>query len=112
MLYEAKYPKAMKCLLKDKDAMLAFYDFPAAHWRPIRTTNPIESTFSTVRLRTSKTRNCVSRESIFSMVFKRVERAEKRWQRLHGSDLMADIMTDVKFIDSIKQVEENSRSMA
>ncbi len=111
-LYEAKYPNAMKCLLKDKDAMLAFYDFPAEHWRHFRTTNPIESTFATVRLRTSKTRNCVSRDSIFAMVFKLVESAEKRWQRLHGSDLMADVIIGTKFIDGVKQVEENDRSAA
>ena len=61
--YEAKYPKAMACLEKDKDEMLAFYDFPAAHWQHIRTSNPIESTFATVRLRTAKTRNCVARQT-------------------------------------------------
>ncbi len=63
-LYEAKYPEAMQCLLKDKDAMLAFYEYSAEHWRHIRTTHPIESTFSTVRLRTNNTRNCVSRERL------------------------------------------------
>ena len=67
-IYSAKYPKAMECLLKDKDQMLAFYDFPAAHWQHIRTSNPIESTFATVRLRTAKTRGCVSRQTILAMV--------------------------------------------
>ena len=110
--FDAKYARAMKCLVKDKVAMLAFYDFPAEHWRHIRTSNPIESTFSTVRLRTTKTRNCVSNESIFTMVFKLVQGAEKRWQRLHGFALMADIIEGVEFKNGIKQVEEGDRSAA
>ena len=68
--YSAKYPKAMECLKKDRDAMLAFYDFPAEHWTSIRTTNPIESAFATVRLRTAKMRNCGSRNTTLAMVFK------------------------------------------
>ena len=68
--YRAKYPKAAECLARDRDALLAFYDFPAEHWLHIRTTNPIESTFATVRLRTAKTRGCLSRETAFTMVFK------------------------------------------
>lgn len=110
--FEDKYQKAMNCLEKDKTAMLAFYDFPAKHWCHIRTSNPIESTFATVRLRTSKTRNCVSRESIFAMVFKLVQCAEKRWQRLHGFALMADIIDGVVFKNGIKQVEEGDRNAA
>lgn len=110
--FEAKYQKAMACLVKDKAAMLAFYDFPAEHWLHIRTSNPIESTFSTVRLRTTKTRNCVSRESIFAMVFKLVESAEKRWKRLHGFALMADIIEGVEFKNGIKQVEKTDRGTA
>ena len=110
--FEEKYPKAMTCLVKDKTAMLAFYDFPAEHWLHIRTSNPIESTFSTVRLRTTKTRNCVSRESIFAMVFKLVQGAEKRWKRLHGFVLMADIIEGVEFKNGVKQVEKNDRNIA
>jgi len=110
--FEAKYQKAMTCLVKDKAAMLAFYDFPAEHWLHIRTSNPIESTFSTVRLRTTKTRNCVSRESIFAMVFKLVQGAEKRWKRLHGFALMADIIEGVEFKNGIKQVEKTDRGAA
>ena len=68
--YEAKYPKATECLKKDCDTLLRFYDFPAEHWLHIRTTNPIESTFATVRLRPTKTRGCVSRAGILGMVFK------------------------------------------
>jgi transposase-like protein len=82
--FEGKYQKAMSCLLKDKAAMLALYDFPAQRWLHIRTSKPIESTFSTARLRTTKRRNCVSRENIFAMVFKLAQGAEKRWKRLHG----------------------------
>ena len=79
--YEPKYPKATECLVKAKIALLAFYDFPAAHWMHLRNTNAIESTFATVRLRTAKTRGCVSRASILSMVFKLVTSAEPRWRR-------------------------------
>jgi len=110
--FEAKYQKAMTCLVKDKAAMLAFYDFPAEHWLHIRTSNPIESTFSTVKLRTTKTRNCVSRESIFAMVFKLVQGAEKRWKHLHGFVLMADIIEGVEFKKGIKQVEKTDRGAA
>jgi len=69
--YGAKYPKAVDCLNKDRDVLLSFDDFPAEHWVPIRTTNPVESTFATVRLRTAKTRGSLSRETAFTMVFKR-----------------------------------------
>lgn len=110
--FEDKYRKAMNCLLKDKAAMLAFYDFPAEHWLHIRTSNPIESTFATVRLRTIKTRNCVSRESIFAMVFKLVEGAEKRWQRLHGFALLADVIEGIEFKNGVKKIEDDDRSAA
>ena len=110
--FEDKYRRAMECLIKDKEAMLAFYDFPAKHWCHIRTSNPIESTFATVRLRTAKTRNCVSRESIFTMVFKLVQGAEKRWQRLHGFALLADVIEGVPFKNGIKVVEKNDRNAA
>jgi transposase-like protein len=107
-----KYQRAMNCLEKDKDAMLAFYDFPARHWCHIRTSNPIESTFATVRLRTNKTRNCVSRESIFAMVFKLVQGAEKRWQRLHGFALIADVIEGVVFESGIKKEEKGDQVAA
>jgi putative transposase len=100
--YEPKYPKAAECLAKDKTALLAFYDFPAAHWMHLRTTNPIESTFATVRLRTAKTRGCVSRGSILSMVFKLVKSAEGRWRALRGSEMIAKVITGVQFKDGIE----------
>lgn len=81
-VYRPKYPKVAECLEKDREALLAFYDFPAEHWIHIRTTNPIESTFATVQLRTAKTRGCVSRESILAMVFMLVKSAERRWLKL------------------------------
>lgn len=95
--YQDKYPKAADCLKKDRDQLLAFYDFPAAHWLHIRTTNPIESTFATVRLRTAKTRGCVSRESILAMVYKLGMSAQKRWRRLRGFNHLADVITGVQF---------------
>jgi putative transposase len=110
--FEAKYPGAMDCLAKDKDSMLAFYDYPAEHWTHIRTTNPIESTFATVRLRTAKTRNCVSRKTIFAMVFKLIQSAEKRWYRLRGFELLADVVRGVKFINGEKEQEKSESSAA
>ncbi|MBF0383709.1 MAG: IS256 family transposase [Magnetococcales bacterium] len=89
--YTDKYPKAVKCLTKDHDRLLTFYDFPAAHWQHIRTSNPIESTFATVRLRTAKTRGCVSRAGILSMVYRLTLSAQKRWQRLRGFKQLARI---------------------
>jgi transposase-like protein len=110
--YLDKYPKAMECLVKDKDEMLAFYDFPAAHWQHIRTSNPIESTFATVRLRTAKTRGCVARHTILSMVYKLGQSAQKRWQRLRGFKLLAEVIRGVQFkdgerIDPLEEGEPN-----
>ncbi len=85
-IYEAKYPKATECLKKDRDALLTFYDFPADHWRHIRTANPIESTFAAVRLRTAKVRSCFSSTTVVTMAFKLCQSAQKRWQRLHHSE--------------------------
>lgn len=101
-LYEAKFPKAVQCLLKTKTETLAFYDFPAEHWRHIRSTNPIESTFATVRLRTHKTKGCGSRITSLIMVFKLVQAAEKRWQRLHSSNLIQLVLNGIKFIDGVQ----------
>ena len=82
--YGAKYPKAMECLNKDREELLAFYDFPAEHWIHIRTTNPIESTFATVRLRTKRSKNCGSRETTLAMVYKLMESAQKKWRKIKG----------------------------
>lgn len=102
--YQAKHPKAAECLVKDRDALLAFYDFPAEHWSHIRTTNPIESTFATVRLRTNKTKGCGTRQATLTMVFKLAQSASKTWRRLNKSELMADVIKGVRFVDGIKEI--------
>jgi putative transposase len=102
--YRAKHPKAVECLEKDRDELLAFYDFPAEHWSHIRTTNPIESTFATVRLRTKKTKGCGTSQATLMMVFKLVQSAATRWKKLNGSDLLADVIRSVRFVDGIKDI--------
>lgn len=109
--YEDKYPKATQCLKKDRDELLAFYDFPAVHWQHIRTTNPVESTFATVRLRTGKTRGCVSRKTILAMVFKLGQSAEKRWQRLRGFKLLGEVIRGVKFVNGEKAKKEKKAKL-
>lgn len=103
-LFEAKYPRASECLLKDKEETLAFYDFPAEYWRHIRSTNVIESTFSTVRLRTYKTKGCLSRKTALTMVFKLMQTAEKKWQRIHGYKLLPVVISGEQFIDGVRKV--------
>ena len=102
--YQAKYPKAVGCLVKDREGLLAFYDFPAEHWIHIRTTNPIESTFATVRLRTDKTKGCGTRLATLSMVFKLAHSAAQHWRKLNKSELLADVMRGVRFVDGIKEI--------
>jgi putative transposase len=103
-LYEAKYPKATECLKKDREVLLTFYDFPAEHWRHIRTTNPIESTFSTVRMRTAKVRSCFSSKTVLTMAFKLCQCAQKKWQRLHSHKKLAKVIKGVKFINGIEEL--------
>jgi putative transposase len=100
--FQAKYPKAVECLLKDKDELLAFYDFPAEHWQHLRTSNPIESTFATVRLRTSKTKGAGSRVACLAMAFKLVESAQNHWRKLNGSMLLSEVIAGVIFKDGTK----------
>jgi transposase-like protein len=100
--YEAKYPKATGCLAEDRGALLAFYDFPAEHWRHIRATNPIESTFATVRLGTVKTKGSGSRAACLTMVFKLMESASKRWRCLNGSARLQSVISGAKFVDGIE----------
>lgn len=104
--YGAKYPKAAECLAKDREDLLTFYDFPAEHWIHIRTTNPIESTFATVRLRTTKTRGMLTRDTMLTMVFKLTCSAQKRWRRLNKPELLADIITGINFVDGVKEKRE------
>jgi putative transposase len=103
-IYEAKYPKAAACLKKDRDVLLTFYDFPAEHWRHIRTTNPIESTFSTVRLRTAKVRSCFSSKTVVTMAFKLCQCAQKRWQRLYGYRKLGKVISGIRFVDGIEEM--------
>ncbi|MDY7033746.1 MAG: transposase [Thermodesulfobacteriota bacterium] len=105
-IYEAKYPQATKCLEKDRDVLLTFYDFPAEHWRHIRTTNPIESTFATVMLRTAKVRSCFSSKTVVTMAFKLCEAAQKRWQRLHHSEKLAEVIEGVQFVNGKEKVQD------
>ena len=109
--YEVKYAKAAECLAKDRQALLTFYDFPAEHWPHIRTTNPIESTFATVRLRTAKTRGCVSRAGILAMVFKLTKSAEQKWRKLKGHTRLAQVVQGVRFKDGLQE-EETQRIAA
>jgi transposase-like protein len=101
--YQAKYPKAAECLVKDRDVLLTFYDFPAEHWMHLRTTNPIESTFATVRLRTRRTKGCGSRIATLTMVFRLTECAEQHWRALNGSLLLADVIRGVQFVDGLRK---------
>lgn len=100
--YGSKYDKAVACLRKDRDELLAFYDFPAEHWRHIRTTNPIESTFATIRLRHRRTKGSGSRLACLTMMFKLADLAQTHWRKLNGSDVLADVILGVKFKDGIK----------
>lgn len=102
--FEAKYPAAVACLVKDRASLLTFYDFPAEHWKHLRTTNPIESTFATVRLRHRRTKGNGSRAACLAMVFKLAQSAEKRWRKLNGHQLIPDVISGVRFVDGIKKV--------
>ena len=97
--YQVKFPKACECLQKDKAVLFTFYDFPAQHWSHLRTTNPIESTFATVRLRTQRTKGSGSRIATLTMVFKLGLEAQKHWRRLNGAELVAKVIAGVKFVD-------------
>jgi len=101
--FRSKYPKATECLAKDREVLLTFYDFPAEHWVHLRTTNPIESTFATVRLRTRRTKGCGSRTACLTMVFKLVQCAERHWRALNGSALIPEVLEGVEFTDGVRK---------
>ncbi len=103
--YEPKYPKAVSCLIKDRDALMTFYDFPATHWQHLRTTNPIESTFATIRHRTARTKGCVTRDSLLHMMFKLGQCAENNWRKLRGFAYLAKVIEGVKFVNG-EEVEQ------
>ena len=100
-LYGKKFPRAVGCLRKDRQELLTFYDFPAEHWVHLRTTNPIESTFATVRLRQRRTKGCGSREASLTMVFMLARQAERHWRRLNGSEVMIHVLEGKKFKDGV-----------
>jgi putative transposase len=106
--YALKYEKAADCLRKDRDALLAFYDFPAEHWKHLRTTNPIESTFATVRHRTVRSKGCLSNKTALAMVFKLVEGAQKSWRRLDGHAQLPKLILGVKFTDGLEIVAKKA----
>ena len=101
--YGSKYPKACECLQKDREVLLTFYDFPAEHWVHLRTTNPIESTFATVRLRTRRTKGCGSRTATLTMVFRLTQCAEQHWRALNGSKLLDDVIRGIQFVDGLRK---------
>jgi transposase-like protein len=103
--YEPKYPKAAQCLQKDREELMAFYDFPAQHWQSIRTSNPIESTFGTIRHRTKRSKGCLTRDGMLHMMFKLGLCAEQKWRRLRGFDYLAKVITGIKFEDGIEVKE-------
>jgi len=101
-IYEAKYAKATACLTEDRDALLTLYDFPAEHWVHLRTTNPIESTFATVRLRHRRTKGSGSRAACLAMVFKLCESASRKWRTLNGAKLLPEVISGTQFVDGEK----------
>jgi putative transposase len=110
--YSRKYEKASECVAKDRDALLAFYDFPAEHWKHLRTTNPIESAFATVRHRTTRSKGCLSNKTALAMIFKLAQAAEKSWRRLKGYSLLPKVILGVKFNDGIEIVKSQSQTAA
>ena len=110
--YAAKYEKAAACLTKDRDLLLQFYEFPAEHWKHLRTTNPIESTFATVRHRTIRTKGCMSNATALAMVFKLIEAAQRSWRRLDGTNFLQKVIYGVKFRDGIEEKATSLNSQA
>jgi len=104
---EDNYPKATLTLQKDREERLAFYDFPARHWQSLRTTNPIDSTFGTIRHRTKRSKGCLSRDDMLHMMFKLSECAQKNWRRQRGFDYLAKVIGGVRFKDGIEVTTNN-----
>jgi transposase-like protein len=107
-----KYDKAAECLIKDRDVLLAFYDFPAEHWKHLRTTNVIESSFATVRHRTVRSKGCLSNKTALAMIFKLAEAAERSWRRLDGHNHLPKIILGVRFTDGIEVVRSKAQAAA
>ncbi len=107
-----KYDKAVECLIKDRAALLAFYDFPAEHWKHLRTTNVIESSFATIRHRTVRSKGCLSNKTALAMIFKLAEAAEKSWRRLDGHNQLPKIILGVKFADGVEVIRSQAQAAA
>ncbi|SUZ33522.1 hypothetical protein ROE7235_03293 [Roseibaca ekhonensis] len=103
--YGVKWDKAVAKLVKDRDALLTFYDYPAEHWKHIRSSNPIESTFATVRHRTKRTKGCLSRKTGLAMAFKLMMSAQKKWRKLDGRNRLPEIIQGVEFRDGLRHVQ-------
>jgi len=103
--YGVKYDKAAAKLVKDREVLLSFYDFPAEHWKHVRTSNPIESTFATVRHRTGKTKGCLSRKTGLAMAFRLMMSAQAKWRKLDGANRLPEIVQGIAFKDGIKQLQ-------
>ena len=110
--YGVKYDKAVACLVKNREALLAFYDFPAEHWKHLRTTNPIESTFATIRHRTVRAKGCLSNKTALAMIFKLAEAAERSWRRLDGHQQMPKVILGVTFADGVEVVSREAQVAA
>jgi transposase-like protein len=110
--WSGKYDKAVECLIKDRDALLAFYDFPAEHWKHLRTTNVIESSFATVRHRTVRSKGCLSNKTALAMIFKLAEAAERSWRRLNGHNQVPKLILGVRFADGIEAVRSKAQAAA
>ena len=102
--FAAKYPKATECLGKDRGSLLAFYDFPAEHWVHLRTTNPIESAFATIRHRTDRAKGCVTRATMLAFMFKLAMSAEQSFRKLKGFAHLAKVIAGVRFVDGIEKI--------
>lgn len=111
-LYAAKYPRAVENLQKDREELMAFYDFPAQHWQSLRTTNPIESSFATIRHRTKRSKGCLARDGMLHMIFKLGECAQKNWRRQRGFSFLAKVITGVRFKDGIEVTETTNQKVA
>jgi len=111
-VWGVKYDRAVECLIKDREALLAFYDFPAEHWKHLRTTNVIESAFATVRHRTVRAKGCLSNKTALAMIFKLAEAAEKNWRRLDGHNQLPKIILGVRFADGMEVVRSQHQAAA
>jgi putative transposase len=106
-IYEPKYPKATLCLQKDRSELMSFFDFPAQHWQSIRTSNPIESAFATIRHRTKRTKGCLSRDGMLHMMFKLGQCAEQNWRKLRGFEYLAKVIKGIRFQDGTETTNTN-----